>query len=61
MATSGGNVTEVRVGRTHLPRQDNGGQSCGMTELSQVLLGIPQTPVAQCTISGVYMRMTAMP
>ena len=50
MAISGGNVTEVRVGRTHPLQQGNGGQSCGMTEQYQVLQGIPQMPEAIWTI-----------
>ena len=61
MATSRGNVTEVRVGRIPLPRQDNGGQSCGMTGLSQALLETLLMPATQCPISGAYIRMTAMP
>ena len=59
--TSGGSATEVRVGRVPLPRQDNGGQDCGMKGISQALLETLLMPATQRAISGAYMKMTAMP
>ena len=60
MATFGGSVTEVRVGRIPLLHQDNGGQGCGTKGPFPALLGIPQTPATQCTTSGAYVKMIAM-
>ena len=61
MATSGGKVTEVRIGRIPLLRQDNRGQDCGMRGISQAQLETLLMPAIQCTISGAYMKVIAMP
>ena len=39
MAASGSEVIEAKIGRTHLLRQDNGGQGCGMRRTSSSAAG----------------------
>ena len=59
MATSGGKMTKVRIGR--IPRQDSEGHGCGMREISRALLETLLMLAPQCTISKAYTKVMAMP
>ena len=61
MATSDSEMTEVRIGRIPLPRQDSGGQDCGMRGISQAQLGILLMLAMQCIILEAFMKVMVTP
>ena len=60
MATSG-EVTEDRIGRIPLPRQDSGGQDCGMRGTSQVQQEMLLMLATQCIILEASMKVMVTP
>ena len=61
MAASGSEVTEAKIGRIHLLRQDNGGQDCGMRRTSRAQLETHLMLAMQCIILEAFMKVTVTP
>ena len=61
MAASGSEVTEARIGRIPLPRQDSGGQDCGTRGTSQAQLETLLMLAIQCIILEASMKVMATP